>query len=245
MLTRLQHVAVHEAGHAVAMLTAGVPVFCVHVRRSLAVDGVCVADPSSRRPDGVEWAAVIVAGDVAVQLCAAGLPAPESCAGSWYFDQVTSGPSDRDRGMHEARAVLSGSCVTGYSDAEQLERTAVPAQQADAHAREVLCANWSAVRAIANRLIESGRVEPAELEAIRARHGVAVRPWASVVREPEPAAADAVEVSMTRAHRRIESRLHVGYYVARRIARRLREGDGMIHGETLDRLLDRHFGRVW
>jgi hypothetical protein len=164
-MTRLQEAAVHEAGHAVVAIALGLRVEVVHVRRAVACDGACVVDP--RGPDASP--AVLVAGDVAVELARAGWPAPNASPGSWYWQQLQAGPTDRER----TTAATAPTPALGTSDAEKLAAAGLSARNARARAGEILGAHWPAVRAIADALIARGELEGAEVHRIAAARGVA------------------------------------------------------------------------
>jgi hypothetical protein len=184
-MTRLQKVAIHEAGHAVVAVALGLRVELVHVRRAIACDGVCVLDPSGPGPTPEDEAATLVAGDVAVELARAGWPAPNASAGTWYWHQLEDGPADRER----RAAAADPSPEFGSSDAEKLNHVRVSVRKAWLRASEILGAHWPGVRAIADALIQAGELEGDRVHAIAAARGVAPRKRKAPAKAPAAAAA--------------------------------------------------------
>jgi hypothetical protein len=221
-MTSLQRTAIHEAGHAVVAIALGQGVELVHVRRSVACNGLVLLDPRGPDPRAEHAAAIVAAGGLAVRMAEAGWPLPNARPGAWYLDQLASAPSDRERAL----AAAAPTPAAGSDDQAKLAGTGVAARDAEARAGEILERHWPAVRAIADRLIQAGELEGAELSAIATARGVAPAPAERPLYAPTPAAPLTA--------RQLAKELNVSPYVVRQMGRRLPRLAGLYHPQAID-----------
>lgn len=147
METRLQRSAVHEAGHTVVAEFVGLEVRLISLFPRTDADGRALAHCTfGAELEGIAGAAVLLAGEVALELAEEGYPAPAMPeARPWQRRSISKGEADHGDGQG--------------GDREAVDALALPAG-ADGFARRtargVLEEDWGAVYCLADGLLREG-----------------------------------------------------------------------------------------
>lgn len=175
---RLRRNAVHEASHAVVAYAIGARVTELSIVPGPVAEGSCLVAPPP--PVGEAYRAFAAAGDVGVELlevldCVAGASVPRTTVGAWAerLQPATEAAFARELAAARANPVFLDSqklALDAHTD-PVVQRGRVAA--ARLRAREILRANWSAVVAIADALLEHGELV-AGARGLTSRSGLAV-----------------------------------------------------------------------